>query len=155
MKKQAKYTERKSVRLSSRDAYILEQTGYTPREAIEFFNKIYCSTETKGLKLELMLLEEILKDQELEVFNTKEKIRIIKESIDNKEQTKFDNILKDNEPLSLNQCLAKIEWRFNQEKISKGIKSVEDFEDSYFIALAKQGNIEVEELKKQAIEQIK
>ncbi|MGL6298991.1 MAG: hypothetical protein ACRC1M_07490 [Methanobacteriaceae archaeon] len=46
-KKRAKYAERRSVRLSPRDSYILERSGYSPREAIEWFNAMYSSTEKR------------------------------------------------------------------------------------------------------------
>jgi len=160
MKKQANYTERKSLRLSPRDAYILAESGYKPREAIEYFIRIFCSTETKGLKIELLNLEKKLKEQELEVVKTKEEIRIIKEAIDNKEQTRFNNDSSENNvldtsPKTVNQCLNKIEKHLKNYKRKEGIKSVKELPEDLFIALSQRGDIEVEEFKKIAFEKFK
>jgi hypothetical protein len=162
MKKRAKYTERKSFRLSPQEAYRLDQSGYSPREAIEYFNKTFCSTEPRGLKIELILLEETLKEQKLEVAKTKENIRIIKEKIENKEQTRFnrsesDEILEilNRPPLSENECLDKIRNYMKTMKTNTGVKTIDQVPNDYLKAVAKQGDIELDYLKKIAFEKLK
>jgi hypothetical protein len=167
VKKQAKYTERKSIRLSPRDAYILDESGYSPREAIEYFNRIFCSTEERGLKIDLLNLEKKLKEQELEVIKTKEEIRKIKKDIENEVKPSSNlNTTENNdiqEILTIDQCIDKIKEHLENAKTSpmyrsnkkKGIKSVKDLPDTLFEAIAKKGKIEVKELKKIAFEKIK
>ena len=159
MEERAKYTERKSFRLSSRDAYLLKQSGYSPRQAIEYFNRMFYSTEIKGLKIDLINLEEKLKEQELEVAKIKENIRMVKETIENKEQTRFNKPettdILNKIPLSKTQCLEKLNIHYRNYKKKENIGSIQELPDDLFVAVAKKGNLDVEELRELAYSKYK
>jgi hypothetical protein len=159
MKERAKYTERKSVRLSPRDWHLLTESGYSIREAVEYFNRMFCSSELKGLKIDLLKLEEKLKEQKLEVAKTRENIRIIKEAIENKEQTRFkkssDNNILNKAPLTKDQCLKRLEDHYKNYKKNHDIKSIKELPKDLFSAIAKKGKLDIEEFKQLAFEKFK
>jgi uncharacterized coiled-coil DUF342 family protein len=146
-----------SARLSMRESEKLQKTGYTVKDAINFFtNEYFKNNKNSELKLRLDNLIKNLEDYkkqkrnlEFNITEIKNEIKDIKEKLGGGDDTVKEVSYYDE---SIEKAIETVQSRYERKK--GFISNVLELEEDIFVVSAKNADISLDEFKRLCLEKV-